>query len=64
MNDRHGEPERSSLDEDAGAGSQGEVDPGSEGDFTGAPMDREPPVPGADAAVEPDDAAGDDQPSA
>ena len=36
------EQERSSLDEDAGPGSQGEVDPGSEGDFGGEPMDKEP----------------------
>lgn len=35
------ERETSSLDEDAVPGSQGETDPGSEGDFTGAPMDRE-----------------------
>ena len=36
-------PPRSSLDEDAGPGSQGEIDPGSEGDFTGEPMKDEAP---------------------
>ena len=35
------ERETSSLDEDAGPGSQGVTDPGPEGDFTGEPMDRE-----------------------
>lgn len=32
------ERESSSLDIDAGPGSEGETDPGSEGDFTGEPM--------------------------
>ena len=36
------EREGSSLDEDAGPGSQGEVDPGSEGDFGGQPVDEDP----------------------
>lgn len=36
-------PPRSSLDEDAVPGSQGEIDPGSEGDFTGEPMEDQPP---------------------
>jgi hypothetical protein len=33
-----------SLDDDAGPGSQGEVDPGSEGDFTGEPTSDSAPV--------------------
>jgi hypothetical protein len=35
------ERDTSSLDTDAVPGSQGETDPGSQGDFTGAPMDGE-----------------------
>jgi len=35
------ERKASSLDDDAVPGSQGEVDPGSEGEFSGEPMDRE-----------------------
>jgi hypothetical protein len=41
----------SSLDDDAGAGSQGEVDPGSEGDFTGEPTSGSAPMtPGEETA--------------
>ena len=38
------EREGSSLDEDAGPGSQGEVDPGSEGDFGGQPVEEDAEV--------------------
>jgi steroid delta-isomerase-like uncharacterized protein len=43
---------RSSLDDDT-PGSQGEIDPGSEGDFRGAPMSgtHAPPTPDANKAV-------------
>ena len=38
MTDRAPNQEGSSLDIEAGPGSQGELDPGAEGDFTGTPM--------------------------
>ena len=47
----------SSLDDDAGAGSQGEVDPGSEGDFTGDPTGDSAPVNSGDEESEPDELA-------
>lgn len=46
----------SRLDEEPKAGSQGEVEPGSEGDFGGAPVDEDP-----DMKAEGGDGPGEDE---
>jgi hypothetical protein len=48
VTDRAPNQEGSSLDIEAGPGSQGEQDPGSEGDFTGTPMGEPMDVTGGD----------------
>ena len=58
MDERRGERENSSLDEEARPGSQGETDPGSEGDFNGAPMDEDQPSEAPDRRPDQTDEVG------